>query len=46
VDTGSPHNWNKAEIGTIAFPKAGLRLLTVHYAKENNLAYFEFVRTK
>ena len=46
VDTGSPHNWNKAEIGTIAFPKAGLRLLTVHYGKENNLAYFEFVRTK
>ena len=46
VDTGSPHNWNKAEIGTITFPKAGLRLLTVHYGKENNLAYFEFVRTK
>jgi hypothetical protein len=46
LDTGSPHKWNKAEIGIIAFAKTGLQLLTVHYAKENNLAYFEFVRTR
>jgi len=43
VATGSPHNWNKAEIGEIAFEKAGLQLLTLHYGKGNNLAYLEFV---
>ena len=43
VDTGSPHKWNKAEIGEITFGKAGLHLLTLHYGKGNNLAYFEFV---
>lgn len=46
VDTGSPHNWNKAEIGEITFPKVGLQVLTVHYGKGNNLAYFEFVPLK
>ena len=40
--TGSMHTWNKAEIGTITFPEAGLRLLTFHYNKGNNFAYFEF----
>jgi hypothetical protein len=42
VNTGSPHKWNKAEIGEITFEKTGLRLLTVHYGKGNNLAYLEF----
>jgi len=41
--TGSMHKWNKAEIGTITFPQAGLQLLTFHYGKGNNFAYFEFV---
>ena len=36
------HIWNKAEIGTITFPEAGLQLLTFHYNKGNNFAYFEF----
>jgi len=43
LDTGSFHKWNKAEIGTITFPKPGLQLLTLHYNSGNNLAYFEFV---
>jgi hypothetical protein len=41
--TGSMHIWNKAEIGTITFPETGLQLLTFHYNKGNNFAYFEFV---
>jgi hypothetical protein len=41
--TGSMHKWNKAEVGTITFPEAGLQLLTFHYNKGNNFAYFEFV---
>jgi hypothetical protein len=41
--TGSMHKWNKAQIGTITFPEAGLQLLTFHYNKGNNFAYFEFV---
>ena len=36
------HKWNKAEIGTITFPEAGLQLLTFHYNGGNNFAYFEF----
>jgi hypothetical protein len=40
--TGSMHIWNKTEIGTITFPKAGLQLLTFHYNNGNNFAYFEF----
>jgi len=43
VATGSPHKWNKAEIGEITFSKSGLQLLTLHYGKGNNLAYLEFV---
>jgi len=45
VDTGSPHKWNKAEIGEITFHKAGLHLLTLHDGENNghnNLAYLEF----
>jgi carbohydrate binding protein with CBM35 domain len=44
--TGSMHKWNKAEIGTITFPEAGLLLLTFHYGKGNNFAYFEFEPTE
>ena len=40
--TGSMHIWNKAEIGTITFAEPGLQLLTFHYNKGNNFAYFEF----
>jgi hypothetical protein len=43
LDTGSMHIWNKAEIGTIVFPQTGFQLLTFHYGKGNNFAYFEFV---
>ncbi len=43
LDTGSPHKWNKAEIGTMVFPKKGLQLLTLYYNTGNNLAYFEFL---
>ncbi len=40
------HTWNKVDCGKIAFPQAGLHLLTLHYKKGNNLAYFEFVPTQ
>jgi len=42
VNTGSMHKWNKAEVGTITFSDAGLQLLTLHYNKGNNFAYFDF----
>ena len=42
VATGSMHKWNRAEVGTITFPLAGLNLLTLHYNKGNNFAWFEF----
>ncbi len=42
VVTGSMHKWNRAEVGTIAFPQAGRQLLTLHYGRGYNLAYFEF----
>lgn len=42
LNTGNFHAWNKAEIGTITFSEAGLHLLTFHYNKGNNFAYFEF----
>jgi len=44
--TGSMHKWNKAKIGTITFPEPGLQLLTFHYGKGNNFAYFEFEPTE
>jgi hypothetical protein len=40
--TPSFHHWNLADIGTIQFPEAGKQLLTFHYGKGNNFAYFEF----
>lgn len=42
VPTASYHHWNLAEIGTIRFIEPGLQLLTFHYGKGNNFAYFEF----
>jgi len=37
------HTWNKAECGEINFPREGRQLLTLHYKKGNNLAYFDFI---
>jgi hypothetical protein len=42
VDTGGMHKWNKANVGTITFPNAGLQLLTFKFNSGNNFAYFEF----
>jgi len=42
VATEDWHHWNLAEIGTIEFPAAGVQLLTFHYGKGNNFAWFEF----
>ena len=42
LQTPSYHHWNLAEIGTIQFAEAGLQLLTFHYGRGNNFAYFEF----
>lgn len=42
VLTANYHQWNFATIGTIEFPEAGRQLLTFHYGKGNNFAYFEF----
>jgi hypothetical protein len=42
VPTASYHHWNLAEIGSIRFPDAGLALLTFHYGKGNNFAWFQF----
>lgn len=46
LPTATPgyHHWNYAPIGTIVFPTAGTQLLTFHYGKGNNFAYFEFER--
>lgn len=40
--TASYHHWNLAPIGTIELRQTGLQLLTFHYGKGNNFAYFEF----
>jgi hypothetical protein len=37
------HTWNKAACGETKFPHAGRQLLTFHYKKGNNFAYFDFV---
>lgn len=44
VDTGSMHSWNYAEVGSMAFARAGRQLLTMRYGKGNNLAFFSFER--
>ncbi|MBL9135342.1 MAG: hypothetical protein JNK85_05720 [Verrucomicrobiales bacterium] len=43
VATASYHHWDLADIGTIRFPTTGRQLLTFHYTKGNNFAYFEFL---
>lgn len=42
VQTVGYHQWNFAEIGKIEFKEAGLQVLTFHYGKGNNFAYWEF----
>jgi hypothetical protein len=42
VATASYHHWNYAKIGSIRFPTAGPQVLTFHYGKGNNFAYFVF----
>ncbi len=42
LETASFHHWNLADIDTIQFPKTGLNVLTFHYGKGNNFAWFEF----
>ena len=46
VATSGYHHWTLADIGMIAFPQAGLQLLTFHYGKGNNFACFEFESVK
>lgn len=42
VATESWHHWNFAPIGTVDFPSAGPALLTFHYGRGNNFAFFVF----
>lgn len=42
VNTEHFHRWNIAQVATIEFSKPGLNLLTLHYNKGTNLAYFDF----
>lgn len=46
LNTGNFHSWNKAKIGTLTFTEPGLHLLTFHFNKGNNFAYFEFTFLK
>jgi hypothetical protein len=46
VPTGHWHTWNYAQIGTVTFPKAGRQVLTFHYGKGNNFAFFAFERAQ
>jgi hypothetical protein len=46
VPTGHWHTWNYAQIGTVTFPKAGRQVLTFHYGRGNNFAYFAFERAQ
>jgi hypothetical protein len=36
------HYWDYGQIGTITFPEAGLQLLTFHYCRGNNWAFWVF----
>jgi hypothetical protein len=45
LQTANFHAWNKAVIGSVTIHEAGLHLLTFHYNKGNNFAYFEFTLT-
>ena len=41
-DTGGWHFWDYGTIGTITFSEPGLQLLTFHYRRGNNWAYWVF----
>ena len=44
MNTGSYHTWNLATAaGRITFDRPGIQLLTLHYNKGNNLAWFDFI---
>ncbi len=43
-DTGAWHVWDYGRIATITFPEAGPQLLTFHYRRGNNWAFFVFER--
>jgi len=38
------HYWDYGQIATITFPESGLQLLTFHYRRGNNWAFFVFER--
>ncbi|WP_404425063.1 hypothetical protein [Nibricoccus sp. IMCC34717] len=42
--TGGWHTWDYGQIATITFPEAGPQLLTFHYRRGNNWAYWVFER--
>ena len=42
--TASYHHWNLAQIGEIEFPETGTQVITFHYGKGNNFAWFDFER--
>jgi hypothetical protein len=42
MPTGSMHKWNRAEVGTITFERAGTQLLSMFYNGGNNIAYLDF----
>ena len=46
VVTGSMHTWNRAPVGRITFPEAGVQLLTLHYERGYNLGSLEFVEAQ
>jgi len=43
VNTGYWHHWNKAVVGEVDFPTAGVNLLTLYYNEGASLAYFDFI---
>lgn len=43
VVTGGMHTWTREAVGQLSFPEAGPQVLTLHYGRGFNLAYFEFV---
>jgi len=38
------HRWDYGQIATVTFPETGLQLLTFHYRRGNNWAFFVFER--
>jgi hypothetical protein len=44
--TAGWHHWDYGQIATVTFPKAGPQLLTFHYRRGNNWAYFVFERVE